>query len=40
MIGYSRLRKREFYMFGGFSDSRNVRVQRGKCWAYYRRYAP
>lgn len=35
MIGYKRITKREFYALGGFSNSRCVRVQRGKCWAYY-----
>lgn len=38
MIGYMRISKREFYRSGGFANSNNVRVMRGKgSWKYYRR---
>lgn len=38
MIGYERITKRCFYLRGGFSNSRCVRVQRGRSWAYYWRH--
>jgi hypothetical protein len=37
MIGYTNIGKRAFYRSGGFADPRNVRVTRGRAWAYYRR---
>lgn len=37
MIGYARITRRQFYASGGFSNSRNVRTQRGKAWAYFQR---
>jgi hypothetical protein len=37
MIGYARITKSDFYRRGGFSNSRCVRVQRGKFWAYFYR---
>jgi len=37
MIGYMRIDKRSFYDTGGFSNGRNVRVERSGHWAYYRR---
>lgn len=35
MIGYTRIRRAEFYRLGAFSNSRLVRVQRGRAWAYF-----
>lgn len=39
MLGYEQITKKAFYAAGGFSNSRCVRVQRGKCWAYYFRHS-
>lgn len=36
MIGYTKITRKQFYAFGGFSDPMNVRVTRGKAWAYFR----
>lgn len=35
MIGYTRITKEEFYRLGGFANTRCVRVQRGRSWAYF-----
>lgn len=35
MIGYTRIAKEEFYRLGGFANTRCVRVQRGRSWAYF-----
>lgn len=32
--GYTRISKREFYLSGGFSNPRNIRVTRRGTWAY------
>lgn len=37
MIGYERITRKQFYQRGGFSNSRCVRTERGKCWAYFYR---
>lgn len=37
MIGYVRIRKRDFYRNGGLSNPRNVRVTRSNTWAYFYR---
>lgn len=37
MIGYTQITKRAFYLAGGFSNSRCVRVTRGRGWRYYYR---
>ena len=39
MIGFERITKRAFYANGGFSNSRCVRVTRGRSWAYFYRHA-
>lgn len=36
-IGYIRISKRDWYANGGFANSRCVRVQRGRSWAYFYR---
>ena len=37
MLGYMRISKRDFYLNGGFADSRCTRVTRGRSWAYFYR---
>lgn len=37
MTGYARITRREFYAWGGFSQSDLIRVQRGSAWSYWRR---
>jgi hypothetical protein len=37
MIGYRTISKREFYRYGGFSNPRCVRDQRGTRWMYFYR---
>jgi hypothetical protein len=34
--GYTRLRKRDWYVQGGFSNPRLFRRMRGGVWHYYR----
>lgn len=36
MRGYTKVTKEEFYLSGGFSNSRYVRVTRDGDWAYFR----
>lgn len=38
MVGYERITRKTFYLNGGFSNSRCVRVQRGHCWSYWYRH--
>lgn len=35
MHGYERITKADFYLNGGFANSRCVRVTRNGAWAYY-----
>jgi hypothetical protein len=35
MIGYTSITRSQFYLLGGFSNTRCVRIQRGKCFAYF-----
>lgn len=35
MLGYTKISRREFYANGGFANPRNVRVTRGRAWAYF-----
>lgn len=35
MIGYMRISRSLFYELGGFSNPRCVRLERGRCWAYF-----
>jgi len=34
-MGYERISRRDFYLNGGFANSRCVRVTRGRGWAYF-----
>lgn len=35
MHGYTRISRKTFYLNGGFSNSRCVRVTRNRAWAYF-----
>lgn len=35
MIGYMQMTKRAWYVAGGFSENRCVRITRGKRWLYF-----
>lgn len=35
MIGYRKISESEFYLRGGFANTKFVRVTRNKAWAYY-----
>ena len=35
MIGYARITRAQFYELGSFRNSRLVRTQRGRSWAYF-----
>lgn len=37
MIGYTQISKDSFYRSGGFSNPRNVRIERNGAWTYWRR---
>lgn len=38
MMGYERIRKRAWYLNGGFANSRCVRRMRGGSWQYFYRW--
>lgn len=37
MTGYTKITKDQFYRYGGFSNTRLVRVTRDGAWAYFQR---
>lgn len=39
MMGYEQISRRQFYAWGGFSNPRLVRVERGRSWAYFQRWS-
>lgn len=37
MVGYTRIKRREWYAKGGLSNPRLARKGNGKAWAYFER---
>lgn len=37
MMGYTRISRTDFYLWGGFANPWLVRVTRGRSWAYFER---
>jgi hypothetical protein len=35
MMGWTQCRKREWYANGGFANSKQCRIMRGKAWTYW-----
>ena len=33
-LGYVRISRRDFYLYGGFANSRCVRITRNRHWVY------
>lgn len=35
MIGYTKILREQFYQYGGFANTKLVRITRNSDWAYY-----